>query len=422
LRSERMHGSWAYNALHRIELRPTAASTGTEPAEEPAAPAAGSSFQKPGASANRGTQNCVDPETDAVINPTNPITVDGIKYDCRIMEDGSLQLVKTIVVKEAPAPAVSDQVNTTSIITGTGWTELTLDQLPEPQGYPGWIRLAGEQQSDGLPRDIEIGVGENQMLIMAGDYADVPGLGKIGGLLSFTDDPTAKDACYIIVAKGPIEWRTQTPQGVLPTIHWFARSAWDLHDVTSEADPLTWIGQKANDVRKAYPLTCGQSLQLYVYQGGQQVPLNTQMPSAPTGPNATPMPRPNAAPTTAPAAAPAQTGWTHNPTMPTAGGYPGWVKTTNSGPAKGAITMQVGANEIGLLVGNEASFTGGKTTGTCFVIASSTSVQANVGNGAYDVHQHDGSANVAAWAAQKASDLKANDPNCKAGVDVWLFR
>jgi hypothetical protein len=140
-----------------------------------------------------------------------------------------------------------------------GWKHISVSSLPTPQGYPGWIRMANAQQSDGLPRDVELTVRQGQIALIFGDEAQVPGMP-----VETVGANNEAGGCYLLVVVGPAVWDTQPGDGEWPPFHWPGRSAWDLHDVDG-ADPFVWASQKSRDLQASYPDTCGVDIDLWVY-------------------------------------------------------------------------------------------------------------------------------------------------------------
>lgn len=145
----------------------------------------------------------------------------------------------------------------------SGWVHNP--DLPTPNGYTGWVRMVGQQQSDGLsPREVEITARENELGLIFGDYADIPPIGPVGG--QWNSDGVSS-GCYLVVFMGPFVWDTQPGEGEYEPLSWFGRSAWDLHVTDGSASPLMWAAQKANDLAVSYPDTCGKSIDVWVYAG-----------------------------------------------------------------------------------------------------------------------------------------------------------
>lgn len=158
-----------------------------------------------------------------------------------------------------PAPTATLQPQPTQVPQSIpdGWgLNPALPGLNPQMPYPG-LREAYvmSQQSDGLERDIEVTVAEEQMLVMHGDFARIPGIGEVGGA----------NGCYLVVALGPVVWDTQPSAGELPVIHWYKRSSWELHKVGPGANPLQWAATVRDNLSKAYPATCGKGVQVWTY-------------------------------------------------------------------------------------------------------------------------------------------------------------
>lgn len=130
--------------------------------------------------------------------------------------------------------------------------------LPVANGYPGWIRMAGQQQSDGLRRDVEITARQDQMVLIFGDSATIPSVGTVGGQVS------TNSGCYLVVLRGPYVWDTQPGASEYGPITFNARSAWELHDVDASASPLVWAAAKASALKGSYPDTCGKGIDIWV--------------------------------------------------------------------------------------------------------------------------------------------------------------
>lgn len=171
--------------------------------------------------------------------------------------------VQTALAAQQPMPTASATATSASSDTSAGgWQKVDLATLPQPQGYyPGWIRMVGQQQSDGLPRLVELTVRRGQIALIFGDVAEVPGMPvtKVGA-------NNREGGCYLLVVVGPAIWDTQPANGEWSPIRWPGRSAWDLHDAESDADPFLWMAQKAHDLTQSYPATCGKGIDLWVYR------------------------------------------------------------------------------------------------------------------------------------------------------------
>jgi len=166
------------------------------------------------------------------------------------------------LVQERVATAMAAQLTAESTVmpqpVTAGWHNVEAASLPDPQGYPGWIQTVSQQQSDGISRLVELTVRTNQIAMIFGDEAVVPGLGKVGA-------NNKSGGCYLLVVVGSAVWDTQPAAGEWAPIKWPGRSAWDLHDAKEGTEPLLWMAQKAHDLAQSYPATCGVGIDLWVY-------------------------------------------------------------------------------------------------------------------------------------------------------------
>jgi hypothetical protein len=130
------------------------------------------------------------------------------------------------------------------------------------KGYPGWMQMLGQQQSDGLARLVELTLRQNEIALIFGDQAAIDPIGNVGGQLN---DGTAISGCYLVVVEGPFVWDTQPATGEYPPFFWSGRSAWDAHVTDGSASPLVWAAQKVADLQTSYPETCGKGVDLWVF-------------------------------------------------------------------------------------------------------------------------------------------------------------
>jgi hypothetical protein len=148
----------------------------------------------------------------------------------------------TVAPTKAPATKAS-----------TGWTHNPA--LPAPAGYPGWVREADHDQSDGLPREVELHALRNdQIFLIFGDRGNVPSIGDVGG----------STTCYLIVSRGPMIWTTQPKDGEFGLISWPVRSKFELFDVDASANVYAWAAAKVEALKTAYPLTCAKGVDLWI--------------------------------------------------------------------------------------------------------------------------------------------------------------
>lgn len=132
--------------------------------------------------------------------------------------------------------------------------------LPAVAGYPGWLRQADQQHTDGLKRNVEITLRQDQVALIFGDSANIPSIGNVGG------QDAVNSGCYLVVFRGPYIWDTQPAAGEWPPITFQNRSSWELHDVDASANATQWAAAKAKALVDSYPQTCGKSIDVWVKQ------------------------------------------------------------------------------------------------------------------------------------------------------------
>lgn len=142
----------------------------------------------------------------------------------------------------------------------SGWVHNPV--LGAPSGYPGWVRMLGQQQSDGLNRLVELTLRTSEVALIFGDSATIDPIGVVGG--QWTKGSTIS-GCYLVVIEGPMVYDTQPATGEHPPFTWPGRSAWDAHVTDGSANPLVWASQKVADLRVSYPETCGKSVDVWVF-------------------------------------------------------------------------------------------------------------------------------------------------------------
>lgn len=153
-----------------------------------------------------------------------------------------------------PAPATPTPTptpaNNLTVLT-KGWSQVGYGDLPQPNGYSGWVSVIGDDRVPGSLEQFDLTLYEGQVALFQGVQFDAT---PVGG--------PAINQCYVALVMGPVNWVNGELQ--------IGTSYADWHQVSEGFDPFAWLAQKALDVSNAYsgkdPNCSLEKLQILLYQ------------------------------------------------------------------------------------------------------------------------------------------------------------